>query len=149
MQPSDWIDQTARALMLLAGVAMVLHFAAMAGYMKRGPLVRFVLLPLLVGAGVFMIGCALKGFTDAGLIAMALSSLPMMALFLTVWGSGGHVSEVFEQRAQEKDLQRMRHYYREAANGVELVTEGLVTDSGLAELQASEHREHRGNGVAA
>jgi hypothetical protein len=149
MQPFDWIDQAARALMLLVGVVMVLHFVAMAGYMKRGPRVRLVLLPVLVGAGVFLIGCALMGFTDAGLIAMALSSLPMLALLMTVWGSGGHVSEVFERRAQARDMERMRHYYREAAAGVDLVTDGLVTDSGLAELQAAEHRAHVGERAAA
>ncbi len=140
MQPSDWIDQTARALLFVGGVVMVLHFAAMAGYMKRGPMVRFVLLPALVGSGVFIIGCALKGFTDLGIVVAALSSLPMLALFLTVWGSGGHVSEVFEQRAREKDLQRVRFYYGAAAAGVDLVTEGLLTDSGLVELQAAQDR---------
>jgi hypothetical protein len=149
MQPFDWIDQTARALMLLAGVVMVLHFVAMAGYMKRGPRVRFVLLPVLVGAGAFLIGCAVVGSIDLGLIAMAFSSLPMLALLMVVWGSGGHVSEVFERQAQARDLERTRHYYREAAAGVDLVTDGLVTDSGLAELQAAEHRAHVGERAAA
>jgi hypothetical protein len=104
---------------------------------------------VLVGAGAFLIGCAVVGSIDLGLIAMAFSSLPMLALLMVVWGSGGHVSEVFERQAQARDLERTRHYYREAAAGVDLVTDGLVTDSGLAELQAAEHRAHVGERAAA
>jgi hypothetical protein len=75
------------------------------------------------------------------MVAAALSSLPMLALYLTVWAAGLHVSAVFEQQAQDRDHERMRFYVGQAVDGYEFVAHDIVTDSGLAELKAAERRE--------
>jgi hypothetical protein len=133
----DHLDTAARVLMGLVGLVMTLHYSAMAGYINRAPTgVRFGLLPTLVGFGVFMIGCAVKGYTATGLIAMALSSLPLLTLYMTVWAAGLHVSDVFEKQAVERDRERMRYYLGEAINGYEYVAQDL-SDSRMDQLQQS------------
>jgi hypothetical protein len=132
----DHLDTAARVLMGLVGLVMTLHYSAMAGYINRAPRgVRFGLLPVLVGFGVFMIGCAVKGYTATGLIAMALSSLPLLTLYMTVWAAGLHVSDVFEKQAIERDLEKTRYYYGAAAAGAEYLMDGSVNDSRMDQLQ--------------
>jgi hypothetical protein len=133
----DHLDVAARVLIGLVGLVMTLHYSAMAGYINRAPTgVRFGLLPTLVGFGVFMIGCAVKGYIATGLIAMALSSLPLLTLYMTVWAAGLHVSDVFEKQAVERDRERMRYYLGEAINGYEYVAQDL-SDSRMDQLQQS------------
>ena len=138
----DYLDLAARVFLGIVGAAMVLHYAAMAGYVNRAPLVvRALILPVLVCLGAFIVGCSIKGYTDIGMVAAALSSLPMLALYLTVWAAGLHVSAVFEQQAQDRDHERMRFYVGQAVDGYEFVAHDIVTDSGLAELKAAQRRE--------
>lgn len=131
----------ARAVLIVAGVAMFSHFVLMNNFIRRAPrLVKYLAIPALAGVGVYLIGCGLRGYVEPGLRAMALASLVMLALYLSVWASGGHVSEVFEQRARARDLDRMHHYVREAVAGYEFVAEDIVTDSGMQELQQATRR---------
>jgi hypothetical protein len=140
MQAPDDLALFARVFIGSCGAVMFLHFTAMAGYTGRGPLIRFVLFPTLAGLGLFTMLAGILGHVDAGIIGLALSVAPLLTLYMVVWGMGGHVSKVFEDRARERDLQRARHYYREAQAGVDMVAEGLVTDSGLIALREAEAR---------
>lgn len=139
----DGFDMAWRWFMGVSGVVMFLHFVAMAGYSGRGPWFRFALLPVLVGFGLAIALCGLAGLVDLGARVMALSVAPLLALYLAVWGMGSHVSEIFEQRARERDLQRARYYYGEAAAGVESLGPPILTDSGLIALQEAEERAAR------
>jgi hypothetical protein len=135
-------DLLMRGLLIAVGVAMFAHFVAMNNFIRRAPgLVKFLAIPALAAVGMYLIGCGIRGYIEPGFRALALSSLVMLALYLSVWASGGHVSEVFEQRAQARDLDRMPHYVREAVAGYEFVTEDIVTDSGMQELQEATRRE--------
>ena len=137
----DWLELISRAVLAVSGVVMFTHFVLMNNFIRRAPrLVRYVAIPALAAAGVYLIGCGLRGYIEPGLRALAVSALMMMGLYLAVWSHGGHVSEVFEQRARARDLDRMHHYVREAVNGYEFVTEDIVTDSGMQELQEATRR---------
>ena len=107
--------------------------------------IRYVAIPTLAGLACYMIGCGLLGYVPPGLIAASISTIVMMGVYLTVWAAGFHVSAAFERQARERDRdrQRMMGYVREAVDGYEFVTEDIVTDSGLQELQDAVSRANR------
>ena len=62
MHTFDLLDWLVRAFVSLTGLVMLAHFVAMAGYLKRSPLVvRLVLLPALAGIGMYLAGSGVKG----------------------------------------------------------------------------------------
>ena len=143
MHTFDLLDWLARGFVSLTGLVMLAHFVAMANFLKRAPVVvRFVLLPALAALGMFLLGSGAKGDLYPALY-IAGSCAAVVALYLIAWAEGAHVSETFEQRARERDMQRMRYAVNGAIGGVEFVRERLADDSGLQELQAAERREQR------
>ena len=142
MQAFDAVDFLARVFLGGVGLVMLGHFVAMANFLKRAPrVVRFVLLPTLAGLGMYLLGCGIKGQVYPALYVAGACAV-VLALYLMAWHEGAHVSETFEQRARERDMERMRYSLSGAMGGVEFVREGLA-DSGLQELQAAERRERR------
>ncbi len=143
MHNFDLLDWLARAFVSLTGLVMLAHFVAMAGYLKRSPLVvRLVLLPALAGIGMYLAGSGVKGDLYPALY-IAGSCAAVVALYLIAWAEGAHVSEAFEQRARERDMQRMRLSLNDAMHGAEFLRDRAPSNSGLQELQTDERRQQR------
>jgi hypothetical protein len=136
------LEVLARLVFFVVGVAIFLHYSAMAGYVNRSP--RWLVVPLLavlVSAGVALVWCGVFGQIDLGTRALAVTAIALFSLYMLAYVAGMHMSEVFEAQARAKDLERSRYYWREARDGYEYVANDIVTDSGLAELKAAQRRE--------
>jgi hypothetical protein len=143
MHTSELLDWIARAFVSGVGLVMLAHFVAMANYLKRAPhVVRFVLLPALSGLGMWLLGSGVNGALYPALY-VAAGCAAVVALYLIAWSEGAHVSEAFEQRASERDMQRMRLSLNDAMHGAEFLRDRAPSDSGLQALQAAERREQR------
>lgn len=143
MHTFDLLDWMARAFVAGVGLVMLAHFIAMANFLKRAPgVVRFVLLPTLSGLGMYLLGSGVNGSLYPALY-VAGSCAAVVALYLIAWAEGAHVSETFEQRARERDMQRMRLSLNDAMHGAEFLRDRAPSDSGLQALQAAERREQR------
>ena len=121
MHTFDLLDWAARAFVAGVGLVMLAHFVAMANYLKRAPhVVRFVLLPALSGLGMWLLGSGVNGALYPALY-VAGSCAAVVALYLIAWAEGAHVSETFEQRARERDMERMRYAWDSAMHGADFL----------------------------
>lgn len=142
MHTSELLIILARVFLGVVGVVMLAHFVAMAGYLKRSPRVVLPVLGALAGVGMYLLGSGLNGALYPALYVAGGCSA-VVALYLIAWAEGAHVSETFEQRASERDMQRMRLSLNDAMHGAEFLRDRTPSDSGLQALQTAERREQR------
>lgn len=142
MHSFDLLVILARVFLGVVGVVMLAHFVAMAGYLKRSPRVVLPVLGALAGLGMYLLGSALNGALYPALY-VAAGCAAVVALYLIAWAEGAHVSETFEQRARERDMERMRYAWDSAMHGAEFLRDRTPSDSGLQALQTAERREQR------
>lgn len=121
MHTSDFLDLAARVFVAGVGLVMLAHFVAMAGYLQRAPrVVRMVLLPTLAALGMYLLGSGVNGSIYPAFY-VAAGCAAVVALYLIAWSEGAHVSEAFEQRARERDMERMRYAWDSAMHGADFL----------------------------
>ena len=130
----------ARVLLVVAGVGVAVHYHLMANFMRRSPhWVKVLALPLASAGGVGMIFCGAYGSLLGGVLAATAAMCAVVAINLAAWSNGAHISVLFEQQAQARDLAKVRGLMKEFRQDVQEIGD-ILTPSGWQEVAAAEER---------
>ncbi len=143
----EGVELFTRFLLALAGVGVYVHYFLMANFIRRAPhLVRALCLPLAAGGAAGMIYCAVADNMIGAAQASAVAVSGVVCVSLIAFSQGLSMSDVFD-RAASAHWQRTNQIMariREYADGVALPVDSegrpIVTERGLAELEASRER---------
>ena len=131
-----------RVWLIVSGLLVAGHYHAMANATKRAPmLIKFLVLPLLTGAGIGMVWAGWTGNATAGGLYSAAAAGLMVTVNLSVWASGAYVSAMFDRAATLREqIKKDGHLF---VHGLRSMAEAAhLPDTDAAPLeQPSEHKE--------
>lgn len=102
-----------RVWLVVSGLLVSGHYHAMANATKRAPVfIKYLVLPLLTGAGIGMVWAGATGAALEGGLFSAAAAGCMVAVNLAVWASGAYVSAAFERAAEVREqINRRGHLF--------------------------------------
>lgn len=130
-----------RVWLVVSGLLVAGHYHAMANATKRAPVfIKYIVLPLLTGAGIGMVWAGATGAALEGGLFSAAAAGCMVVVNLAVWASGAYVSAAFERAADVREqINRSGHLF---VNEMRTLAEAVrPTDTDAAPLSPSPKKE--------
>lgn len=132
-----------RVVLFLTGAWVAGHYLCAGNFLKKAPhYIKALLMPCTVVSGVGMSWAAWHHGSGVAVLFSVPAVVCMSLAEAAVWRAGAYISAAFDlqESIKEASAKSLRMSLRMAQHGVDYVTDGIVTDSGLQELQAAEQR---------
>jgi hypothetical protein len=139
----SYSEPVLRVTLFLTGAWVAGHYLCAGNFLKKAPhYIKALLMPCTVVSGVGMSWAAWHHGSGVAMLFSVPAVICMSISEASVWRAGAYISAAFDlqENIKEASARSLRMSLRLAKDGVSYVTEGIVTDSGLQELQAAEQR---------
>lgn len=132
-----------RVILFLTGAWVAGHYLCAGNALRKAPhYVKAILMPITVMSGVGMSWAAWFHGSGVAVLFSVPAVICMSCAEALVWRAGAYISDAFDlqARVQEATERGVQLSLNMARHSVKYVTDGIVTESGAQELQASEQR---------